>query len=375
MSDKKIKIALIIDSIDYLMGGTERQLLLLYEHFDRLKFQPYLIVLSDSPWCKANMSRYDLKIFPSNRLRASSSWYNMFRLIKFFRREAIDAAIVYMRDATFYGVPCAVIARIPIIISARRGVPYWKNWFELMYMKLLNRFVSGFLLNTIQLARDLTGIEKVNSSKMQVVYNGFNLPVIDLPAEEIALRKRGWGFSGDVPLALIIANLRPVKRVDMFIDAAAKVIATGTNMGFLIIGSGELEEELVRQVKGYGLENKVIFLGRRNDVSDILPAVDIGVLCSDSEALPNAVIEYMAFGLPVVCTAVGGCLELVTENINGFLVEPGDSGKMAEHLVCLSTDAGLCERLGRESKKKVSEQFTVNSVVRSTEDYIRGFFH
>jgi len=110
----------------------------------------------------------------------------------------------------------------------------------------------------------------------------------------------------------VVANMnRPVKRVDLFSESCRPGGQGDRRCEVLDSGDGHLRNELELLSAQLGLESRVIFWGRRDDVQDILKDIAIGVICSDSEGLSNSIMEYMAAGLPVVATDVGGNPELV----------------------------------------------------------------
>jgi len=156
----------------------------------------------------------------------------------------------------------------------------------------------------------------------------------------------------------ISANFtRQVKRVDVFIRAAALVLKEIPHVRFCIAGEGNLRDELVGLSRELGISGNVMFLGALTDVHDVLKGWDIGVLSSDSEGMSNSILEYMASGIPVVATAVGGNRELVEEGVNGFLVARGDHVSMAARICELLEDRDLRKRMGDQGRRIVSEKY------------------
>jgi glycosyltransferase involved in cell wall biosynthesis len=120
------------------------------------------------------------------------------------------------------------------------------------------------------------------------------------------------------------------------------------------------------------LNANFLFLGRRNDVPEILASCDIAVLPSLAEGLPNAVLEYLAAGLPVVASALGGNLEVIEDGVTGFLVPPEDAGALAGALLRLLEDEELARLLGKAGREHVSSRFSFDRLVEETENlYLR----
>jgi glycosyltransferase involved in cell wall biosynthesis len=140
------------------------------------------------------------------------------------------------------------------------------------------------------------------------------------------------------------------------------------NFCVLIIGDGPERGNLQKLVEKLDLQNFIHFTGLVRNVEDYVWNLDAGVLCSDREGLSNAILEYMACGLPVVATSVGGNVELVNE-ANGICVPPGDCKALAEAMFRLIGDADLRIRLGESSLDKIQASFSWEKSMRELESY------
>jgi len=128
----------------------------------------------------------------------------------------------------------------------------------------------------------------------------------------------------------------------------------------LIIGGGRREAEMRRKAAELGLSGRVHFLGQREDVPDLLAALDIFVLPSHREGVSLALLEAMAVGLPVIVTAVGGLPEVVTHGENGLLIPLKDPEALTEALARLLADPELARRLGDQARRHVAEHFSLD---------------
>ncbi|MDP2953157.1 MAG: glycosyltransferase family 4 protein, partial [Chloroflexota bacterium] len=116
------------------------------------------------------------------------------------------------------------------------------------------------------------------------------------------------------------------------------------------------------------IRDKVIFTGEREDIPELLKAMDVGTLCSlYSEGFSNAVLEMMAAGLPVVATDVGGNREAILDGQTGLLVPPGDSSKLAEAILRLLQDKELASRMGAAAHERVRSLFSMERMIEETE--------
>ena len=116
-----------------------------------------------------------------------------------------------------------------------------------------------------------------------------------------------------------------------------------------------------------GLESNFVFLGRRNDVPQLLACCDLSVLPSEAEGLPNSVLEAMAAGLPVVATCVGGSSEVIIDGVNGLLVPPGDGQALAEAILRILQDSTLARRLAQAGQQRVRTHFGFDRLIGELE--------
>lgn len=145
---------------------------------------------------------------------------------------------------------------------------------------------------------------------------------------------------------------------------ALAALPDGYPVEALIIGGGRREAEMRRLAAELGLAGRVHFLGQRDDVPDLLSALDLFVLPSHSEGVSLALLEAMAAGLPVIATAVGGLPEVVTDGDNGLLVPPEDPEALATALERLLEDPALAQRLGANARRHVEENFSLERLGR-----------
>jgi glycosyltransferase involved in cell wall biosynthesis len=138
------------------------------------------------------------------------------------------------------------------------------------------------------------------------------------------------------------------------------------------VGTGELRADLERQADTLGLQEKVRLLGGRSDVPEILNTADVFVLSSDWEGSPLSVMEAMAAGKPVICTAVGGVPELVEDGRFGLLVPQRDAEALAKAMEYMLEDSGARRSMGRASARRAIERFDLKVMTEAYEDLYRA---
>jgi len=164
-----------------------------------------------------------------------------------------------------------------------------------------------------------------------------------------------------------VANLRPVKAHDVLLQAAKRVAASMPNVHFVLVGEGSERNRLQHLAFSLGIGAAVHFLGERRDIPDILAALDVGILSSHSESFSNSIVEYMAAGLPVVATDIGGSREAVEDGVTGILVPPGDDIRLADAILAVFARGSRLD-MGEAGRRRAVERFGVSTMVRLHED-------
>ncbi len=195
------------------------------------------------------------------------------------------------------------------------------------------------------------------AERLVVIANG-------VPTEPIAASRAEIREELDVPrdavMALMVANLRPLKRVPDFIRAVNGARETCPELVGVLAGDGP-DRPLIEQLAG--ADHAVRVLGYRDDVPRLLAAADLLVLTSEKEALPMAVLEAMAAGLPVLATRVGGIPTVVSEGETGVLVRAGDVPALRAGLVLLAEDPELRRSLGAEGQRRCLESWGAEQMI------------
>lgn len=165
----------------------------------------------------------------------------------------------------------------------------------------------------------------------------------------------------DRPPARIVGaagRLSPEKGFGVLITAAGRLAPDAPDVGFVIFGEGPLREELSRQIDAGGLAGRCLLAGFRDDLDGLLPHLDLLVLPSFTEGLPNVVLEAFAAGVPVVATAVGGTPEVVEDGVNGYLVPAGDPAALARRMRDVLDVEERRRAMGERGRDRVRNEFT-----------------
>lgn len=353
-----VNILYIIDSLAY--GGTEKQLLQLIKNLDLSRFNPHLCTLktSESLFDELNIPKICLNFVS---FAHPSILKSIILLSIFIKKNQIQIVQTYFQDPFLLGIIAKFFNQIKLI-GTFRDLGFWRTTCETRKMRLAYPFFSGFLANSEAVRNHFIQVDNIKPEKIQVIYNGVNL--------QNFLPKSPNSFQ-DMPFIVgIVANLnRPVKRVQDFIQAAAIAQQNYRDIRFIIVGEGYLRTKLQQLASSLGLDQTIIFTGSIQNPVELIRNFHIGVLTSETEGLSNAIIEYMATGLPVVATNVGGNLELISDGENGFLVAPADPYKLAEKMIYLANNRSLCLKMGEKNIEKILKKFPISVMVNKYSTY------
>ncbi len=212
------------------------------------------------------------------------------------------------------------------------------------------------------------------SRKASIVYNGLPFPPIrdrSNAREELA---RKINIDSGVKLVAVVGALQPRKDHMTFLAAAKQAGQNITNAVFLIVGTGgkNYTNHIYRRIKELHLDSKVMLIGWwKDDIHDLLAAIDILVISSEQESFGLTAIEALSMETPVVATRCGGPEEIIRDGDTGLLVPVKDSFAMADAIMKLLQDEKLARRLGAEGRKHVSEQFSVDRYVHGIQNTIQ----
>jgi glycosyltransferase involved in cell wall biosynthesis len=366
----KIRIAYLIDTLSSDKAGTEKQLLNIIKRIDKSHFEITLLCLYESPWMAQNQFSCEvISLGYKGFLRPSFLWV-MVRYLQILKRRKFDLVQTFFEDSIFIGYLGKKLSKYKhkLIISRRdlglgTDEPIYHRFYRKVMPYVYNT-ADGIAVNANSIKEHIINRYNVIPAKVRVINNGLDIPYFSFEKPALFSENHADLWIG------IVANLKPIKRIDILLRALAYIKNSGKIQGFrtVILGEGRLRKELIQLAVDLGIDDVVHFMGAVGNVTDYLHCLDIGVLCSDKEGLSNAILEYMACGLPVAATAVGGNTELV-DNSNGFTVPAGNFAALGEALNILATSPELRTKLGNRSKDKIMADFTWNKIITQWENH------
>lgn len=362
--NRRIRILFFIDSLN-ARGGTENQLIEIIRRLDRGRFEVFAACLEDGgPLRELDAT---IHVFPVHGVFSFRALGQLWLIRRMIKRNRIDVVHTLMFKSTLLGVLGARWAGCKSIVTSRRNLGYWYTPFYLRIVCLLNRHTTRVLANSEAAKRSAVALEGISADRVDVLYNGVDVSRFEGPGDPALLDT--LGIPGNARVVGIVANYRPVKDLPLFLRAARLIVARHPDVVFLLVGRGQLREELSRVAREEGIEEKVFFTGGAGDVSDYLPLMQVACLSSATESFSNAILEYMAAGLPTVATDVGGNAEAIEHEVTGYLVPAGNAELMAKLVSELLENHELRKAMGARASDKCRQRFAIDTCVRLHESY------
>ncbi len=301
-----------------------------------------------------------LKIFRITRIYGLSGFFQGFKFFSFLKKNSIHTIITYHFASDIWGTFWGHLAGVPLIISNRRDMGFWRNTLHILAYRLINPWVNKIITVTESIKQMVIQKEEVSERKIQVIYNGVELPA---SVDSLITQKDSLGLTPTDKIVLHTANLRPIKGHVYLIEAFAQVLKQYPQTKLVLVGKDELNGKIQNLAERLKIKDKVLFLGQRNDVQSLIPLADICVLPSLSEGMSNAILEYMACGKPVIATKVGGNPELIIDGFNGLLVDKENTTQIANALLSLLQDPQKSKIMGKNGLALIKKNFAMEVMI------------
>ena len=312
----------------------------------------------------ANLGR---QISPLRDLRA------LLFLLGHLRKNRCDILHTHTSKAGIIGRVAGLLAGVQCIVHTPHGhifygyfskqltrVFVWLEWLTTIW-------TDALITLTNQEKQDYLRKKICPERKIHPILSGIDLAPFLAPKRNHDGLRTSLGLGPSDFVAGTVARLVPIKNHDLIISAAAVVAGQCPNLRFVFIGDGETRPALEARIRSLGLAYRFVLTGWRNDIAECLSLFDLFIMCSHNEGMGRAFVEAQASGLPVIGSRVGGVEEVMDEGKTGFLIEPGDAGRLAEYVLRLFRDRPLRERMAVESRAFVMPRFSADVMVDKIE--------
>lgn len=355
---------------NFLIGGTERQVVNLIQNLDRARFDVHLAcfrlagpLLQEIDATDVSLAEYPITTLPSPRTLLQQG-----RLARYIKARGIRIVHSFGFYANVFVIPAARLSGVEVIVASIRDTGDHLTRLQKAMQKWACRAADHVLVNA-EAIRTVLVDQGYDPSRISVIRNGIDLSRFRNHASTGAVRL-GLGLKASTPVVAVFSRLNRLKGIEYFLEAVALLAKRFDEVRFLIVGdsvSQAYREELEARARALGLGERVAFTGFRVDVPELLAEVSVSVLPSLSEGLSNVVLEAMAAGVPVVATSVGGTPELLEDGVTGLLVPPRDPAALAQAIGSLLEDPARGRSIGQAGRQRVAERFSLEATLRQTE--------
>jgi len=302
------------------------------------------------------------------RLWGDLNPFGFHSLIRLFRRERPDAVILTKQREYWMGGIAARRAGHPLV-ALRLGLR--RRLVEDNKRRKVFGSLSDLVIVNSDVIRDELALTPwFDVSKVRVLHNGVSSDPADPGAGRAAFRE--LGVPGGARVICGAGRLTNQKGFDHLIDAFAEVAAEREDVHLVILGEGGKREELEARARASGVDDRIHLVGHREDVRDIIAAVDIYALSSVNEGMANTLLEAMSVGAPIVATEVSGTAEAVTDGVEALVVPPADVAALSNALARLLEDSELARRTGAAAMARAASDFSVDRMITELETILRN---
>lgn len=373
----KPRILQLVDSFNE--GGSERQALQLTRLLrDSSRYEVFLATLNPEGVLRADAESLTTEIpsYPLKSFYDHNAGVQLSNFVRYLRTNKIDLIHTHDFYTNVFGMTGGFLAGVRARIASRRETTCMRNRSQLIIQRMGYALAHQIIANSRAVRSKLID-EGINEKRITVIHNGIEMRRLEMPvptSREQSLRTLGLERAIHCrAFVTIIANMRhEVKDYPMFLRAVQLVKEAIPDVGFMLAGEGAFRSSIEQLATEWKLVENIFFLGRCQEISDLLNASEVCVLSSKAEGFSNSILEYMAAGRPVVATNVGGAGEAIVEGQTGYLVESGDYVGMSRRIISLLQAPEQARAMGEKGKQRIEQNFSSRALLQNTEALYDG---
>lgn len=368
--EQKLSVAHFLAS--NFFGGPEKQLLEHVQRLDKQRFTSQVISFDEGGKTNQLLAKTHASGIRSDKIDTTGAFdpRMVMNLLSVIKAQKIDLLCVHGYKANVIGRIAAWLSGIPVIAISRGWTGEapkirFYEWLDKLFLRFADHIVAvshGQMEKISKLG--------IPSERVSVIHNCIAVPESCYEQRKSFLR-RELGLPDAAVLVVSAGRLSPEKNYGGMIEVARVVAASNPEVYFIIFGEGFLRPDLERAIDNAGLAGRFLLPGFRTDLQAVLPEVDIFMLPSFTEGLPNVILEAFAVRKPVVATRVGGTPEVVEHGVSGFLTEPHETEAMAQYVLRLAGDPALRREMGAKGLEHVITNFGFEQQTRQYENLYR----
>jgi glycosyltransferase involved in cell wall biosynthesis len=363
-----LRVLFAINNLE--VGGAEMLTYELVRRLDRSRFASEVACMSDAGELGRRLA-HEIPVH-ANLLAGKYDLRVLWKLTRLLRRGRFDAIVtVGAGDRMFWGRLAAGLARTPVVISALHST----GWPDVVgrLNRMLTPLSSAFVGCAEPHAVYLREVERFPAERVHWIPNGVDTAKFQ-PAPRNEKLREELGLHPKKKIVGLVAQLRPEKNHELFLETAALVLRSEPQTQFVLIGHGPRRDDLEALAMQLGIAKNVHFLGARRDVPELLRLFDVFCLTSKIEANPVSILEAQASGVPVVATRVGSIPQTVIPGETGYLAESGNAAELSTHLLRLLQDEPHRQQIGAQARANVIKHWSLQRMTEGYEQLIERLY-
>lgn len=348
-----MKILFFIENLG--SGGKERRLVELIKNLSLTGNYQMELVLTKNKLHYEEIHNTGIKIHYVIRKSFKKDprlFYKFYTIAKKFKPDILHT---WGNLVTFYTIPTKILLNIPLLNNQVTDAPNYVS----------NSLIgprTNFKFSNKIIANSYAGLKSYSAPKDKsiVIYNGFDFKRIKDLESTNSIREK---FNIKTPkIVTMVASYSDKKDHETYLKVAKQILDKRKDVTFLAVGGGD-KDRYLETIKGY--EKYIKLIGKQSNVESIMNASEFGVLCTYTEGISNALLEFMSLKKPVLITGGGGCNELVENNVNGYLFNEKEVELLKQKIIILLDDEELRFNFGKRSREIVEEKFNIDGMMNS----------
>jgi glycosyltransferase involved in cell wall biosynthesis len=371
---RPLRVAYVIRDMR-LGGGTENHLMQLFSHLDRRRFEPSLYLLREHGELVPRVRELGIPVYSGGMegsLLSPQLLPCIGRFARAFRRRDVDVVHTYLPRGELVGAVAARLSGVPVILCGKRGC-HFRRGAEAVGCRISNRLATRVLANAKAVKDFVAADEACPPEKIIVIENGVDTRRFAPPDDPRPFKTR-LELDPDAPVIGTITRARVRKGYEEFLRASAAVRRAHPRAQVVVVGQDTVEQAPRALIGELGFGADLHLLGLRDDIPEILSALDVFVLSSHDEGMSNAIMEAMSVGRPIVATDVGGAVEMIDHERSGLLVPPKVVEPLAAAMQRMLDDPAAAAAMGAAARRTVEERFSIEVMVGRTADLYEALF-
>jgi glycosyltransferase involved in cell wall biosynthesis len=381
---RKAKVMHLLNRLN--RGGQEVLVYNLVRELNKLRYEHIICCLKDGGGLKEEVVQSGIKVIALDLPRRSIFLfpiflYDIFRIARKMSHLILEKEVsliqTHLPHTDLLGCLVGRLTQTPVVMSFASNNMLSTVWgkgplgikfrLRMSLLRSLSRSVKKMITVGENVSAVVNRALRPEPGKLQVVRNGVFIPRVVSSQDRVQAREK-LGLAAENFVITCVGRLVSFKGQDLLVEAVKIIVKQHPEVRLLLVGGGPQKDSIQALVGQSGLKEKVLVLGERTDVPDILMASDLFVLPSFWEGISIALLEAMSYGLPVVASDVPGNREVLGSQGDGILVPPKDTLALKEAIVSLLEKTDLRRRMGQKSRARVERYFNFADTVAGTEE-------